>query len=121
MSGYEWLASVKAGDDVVVRRGWGHGTYSLVPVARVTDTQIVTTEHGRERRYRRRDGALIGNTSKWERWALEPATEERRRSIALSEARSALKYADWERVSDETVLEVRALLSRAGQAQEPPR
>ena len=53
-----WLASLQAGDKVAVRKADGDG-YHLLPVLRVTPTQIIVASAGRERRCNRSTGRIF--------------------------------------------------------------
>lgn len=59
------LADLKVGDKAVIDRrsaGWGSDR-SIVPILRVTRTQIVINEHGHhEQRWNRDSGRLVGGT-----------------------------------------------------------
>lgn len=76
----EWLDSLKAGDSVYVSGSYGNvGT--IEQVSRTTATQIVL-EHTNgvgskyERRYRRKDGYIVGDSSSYHRSGIHRVTPE---------------------------------------------
>lgn len=63
MADSEWLNSLKAGDVVVVRRGYVYYGLTLDVVERTTPTQIIVRGE-RGLRFRRSDGGLVGGDNK---------------------------------------------------------
>lgn len=75
----EWLAGLKAGDEVAIpfALGWTHNTYVFRRVTRTTPTQIIVDDV----RYQRRTGSAMAP----HRGALVIPTEEVRKKAAIAD------------------------------------
>lgn len=79
MTNDEWLQKLKAGDEVVVRRGYVYGDYRLSTVERVTSTLVIVNGLN----YRKRDGYTQGKS--YQRCQLMEPAQELRDKIETSE------------------------------------
>jgi len=79
LSEEQWLQELKAGDEVVVRRGYVYGDYRLGTVERTTPTLVIVSGLN----YRRRDGYTQG--SGYQRCQLIQPTQELRDKIETTE------------------------------------
>lgn len=70
MTSYEWLAGLKVGDRIAVRRKYGMG-HDVAVVSHVTPTQV----HTRHLKFRRKDGRSIGGST-WDSQSITQVTEE---------------------------------------------
>jgi hypothetical protein len=82
MSDHEWLASLKAGDEVLADDRW-HPTIDTVE--RVTATQIIAGN----RRFRKSDGYALGRDS-WSRVRIRPVTQKDRDRFEEAHLRAAI-------------------------------
>jgi hypothetical protein len=80
MTESEWLAQLKAGDEVIIHT-WRNA--DIHTVAKTTKTQI--TANGT--RFNRH-GRQIGSHSYWSQWLQQPTPEKREKVIVESELRS---------------------------------
>lgn len=58
----EWIAAVKAGDEVAIDQGSGKLRYELVKVVRTTKSQILVSGFRCDRRFRRKNGREVGRS-----------------------------------------------------------
>jgi ABC-type branched-subunit amino acid transport system ATPase component len=97
------LTGVKPGDRLLIRLGNWRGYETILPVERLTATQIVLT--GTAMRFRRSDGRGVAGGGS----AHIPTPEDLHR-IKLRRVRSYLKNVRWDEVSEEATLAAYALL-----------
>lgn len=81
-----WLQEVEAGDKLVVgiSRTLGKTHYYMVPVQRVTRTQVIVSIGNAEKRFRKADGGVVGdNESGWMRplYNLHPLNDENAKRV----------------------------------------
>ena len=67
------LSDLKVGDLVIHKNCLGSTTQSLEPIHRLTKTQVILS---RDRRFRIKDGELVGGRNRWDRYWIEPTTPE---------------------------------------------
>lgn len=109
----QWRMSLKVGDEVVLRRGY-HDTGSIVPVERVTETQIVINEHVR---FRREDGRRVGGShERFYTLSIEQPTDEAKARIRHKSLCAAMDIVKWEALPLETLEAIRALVTAAKKA-----
>lgn len=82
-----WLASLKAGDKVACRCTTIGIPYFVLTIDRLTDTQGVLTANGRETRFIRTSGQVVGQRFR----SIEPVTPE------IIEANRVAELATWAR------------------------
>lgn len=82
-----WLAGLKVGDKVACRCTTIGIPYFILVIDRFTDTQGVLTANGRETRFRRADGQVVGQSFR----SIEPVTPE------IIEANRVAELATWAR------------------------
>ncbi|QRE00649.1 hypothetical protein [Pseudomonas phage Itty13] len=114
----EWLESLKPGDAVILKSGYGfHNRDCVAKVARVTPTLIVLEGN---RRFRRKDGRQYESPPRWgSSDSLEKPTKEARRRVRLENARDTLRNLKPEQLNDAQVLAmVRAMNDHADKAGE---
>ncbi|HEX5704896.1 MAG TPA: hypothetical protein VFX97_16985 [Pyrinomonadaceae bacterium] len=98
----DWLANLKAGDEVVVRSG-SYGA-SLHVVERVTATQIILP---RDSRYRRNDGRPVGaSNNPWNILRLVEPTPELREKIRKDGLVEQLRRIVWEKINVDVLQEI---------------
>jgi hypothetical protein len=82
MSDLEWLASLKAGDEVLISNRWHP---HIVKVERVTATLIVAGNQ----RFRKASGSCLGGSS-WDRSYLRPVTQQDRNNFEATRLHAEL-------------------------------
>lgn len=103
----EWLASLKAGDEVLVS-----GLYEgrLATVERVTATQVVIDN---ARRFRRTSGLLVGGSS-WSMTSIREPTQADRDALEMRELRAEVEaYAKSKAATLDTLRAMRACMNLA--------
>lgn len=104
MNEREWLDSLKAGDEIYVAGNYG-AVGTINRIARTTDTQIIVEKVGAgaqtyEKRYRRKDGRLVGaSTDPWCQGHIAPVTDDRREAIEKMRLRHIIDKTSWKDVS----------------------
>jgi hypothetical protein len=93
MTDKEWLANLKAGDEVAVRTGYGYPVYEVSEVDRVTPTQIVVGHW----RYRKSDGCAIGHGG-YSCHHLEFPSQEIRDAVERKELVHSLENTKWSKL-----------------------
>lgn len=83
MSGYDWLKTLKAGDEVIVSGGGVGSTRYIRTVDRATATQIVVEG----RKYNRARGKRVGSSG-WGTSCIVEATHERKAAINAAQLKS---------------------------------
>lgn len=78
----DWLNELKAGDEVIVRSGYGRNE-RIVKIARRDKVKIVAIEGSYEGRYSAKTGDAFGGDS-WNQVYLVEATPEARTRVALA-------------------------------------
>ena len=108
MSEIDWLRNLKAGDSVVEYDRWNGK--AIRKVERTTPTTIVLSEY---KKYRRKDGAMVGNSDKWFRAYIRQPTPELVAEIRDRDDRARLLNVNWSKVPIDTVRAVLAVLRTA--------
>jgi hypothetical protein len=104
MNDSTWLESLKPGDEVVCVSLFGYAM-SILPVERVTATQIVVGGD----RYRRKDGEKTG-ADQWNRAYLRQPDDATRQRIRKSDLSNRLQRKAWGALPLETMEAVAALV-----------
>jgi hypothetical protein len=81
----DWAQSLKPGDHIAMRRGYGYATYQLLTVDRVTASQVVCGGY----RFRKDTLRLVGGSSRYDSVYMLPATQE------VRDAAEARELRDW--------------------------
>lgn len=99
---HEWLAGLKAGDEVAIfAAGYGR-THELAKVDRVTATQVVIGIG----RYRRSDGRKIGTSGRWTSAWLRELTPQIRAECYERKIRADIARIQWDKVPLANLLDV---------------
>lgn len=97
----EWLESLGPVDSVAYYGGsWSKP--HIVPVARVTSTQIVL---GNGTRFWRKNGRSVGGSGSYSRPSITELTDDLRRDIWRNHVANELANVQWEKLSDGTLAE----------------
>ncbi len=100
-----WLNSLKAGDQVVVRVGWGNDPY-LYKVKRTTATRVMVDTWT----FARKTGYTSGRHG-YDFTRLEPPTDDIRHDIWRRHTITKILGTDWQNLSDDTLKAVQAALT----------
>ena len=107
MSEYQqWITSIKVGDYVATRSGYSVSDYWIGRVEKVTATQI----HVGSRKYRKKDGELLGRPG-FESCNICQVTDEIRRKVEQQRLTHKMKYMKWETATLEQMRQIDAILS----------
>ena len=83
----KWMDELKAGDEVIVSRGYGAGSDSVEIITRATKTMIVVGQT----RFSRKTGRMVG-PSGWSSVRIGECTEEAKTEIARNKEEGVAKY-----------------------------
>jgi hypothetical protein len=72
----EWAKSLKPGDQIAMRRGYGYATYTILTVERVTAAQVVAGDY----RFNKESQRLVGSSG-YESVTMWPVTQEIREKV----------------------------------------
>jgi hypothetical protein len=107
MIDYEWLRSLKAGDEVAVYAGYVYGSYTFTTVARTTKTMVVTADGSR---YRIQNGDAVGGDSYRQDRLVQP-TEELKGKVRQRALAESMPRQPWAKVPLEILEQIQALVA----------
>jgi hypothetical protein len=102
-----WIDSLKVGDEVAVRRGYGHASYELAVVQKVTATQIVLERH----RFYKHNGRQVGGSNSYDQFQIMQPTPEIRESVRRAKLLRMLDGRNWSLFSTDQLERIAAIVA----------
>lgn len=111
----EWLDSLKAGDEIAMRDGFGYAKYSLGVVTRRDKVKIVVqpSDGTRETVFSAKSGRIPGGRDAYSRRGIDPVTDAIRETVRRDKLLKRVENASWHKLTTEELQSICDTLSAA--------